>query len=92
MSDELPALRRLPLTARLDPMHPSYALVLSVHEAAVAADVPTYPDPLSGFEVLTAAELWARGFCCDSGCRHCPFDEGPRGPDAAVPPPCPDSD
>ncbi len=92
MSDDLPALRRLPLTARLDPMHPSYALVLSVHEAAVAADVPTYPDPLSGFEVLTAAELWARGFCCDSGCRHCPFDEGPRGPDAAVPPPCPDSD
>ena len=92
MSDELPALRRLPLAARLDPGHPSYALVLRVHEAAVAADLATYPDPLSGFEVLTAAELWARGFCCDSGCRHCPFAEGPRGPERTVPPPRSDDD
>jgi hypothetical protein len=23
--------------------------------------------------VLTAAELAARGTCCDSGCRHCPY-------------------
>ena len=91
MTDELPAPRRLPLAARLDPGHPGYPLVLSVHEAAMAADLPTYPDPLSGFEVLTAAELWARGFCCDSGCRHCPFDDGPRGPARAVPPPSPDS-
>jgi len=87
VSDDLPGARRLPLVARLDPAHPSYALVLTVHERAMAADVPTYPDPLSGFEVLTAAELWARGFCCDSGCRHCPFTAGPRGPDGIVPPP-----
>lgn len=87
MSDDLPGTRRLPLVARLDPGHPAYELVVTVHERAMAADVATYPDPLSGFEVLTAAELWARGFCCDSGCRHCPFAEGPRGPDHAVPRP-----
>jgi hypothetical protein len=23
--------------------------------------------------VLTAAELAARGSCCESGCRHCPY-------------------
>lgn len=86
MSDELPASRRVPLVARLDPAHPGYELVLAVHERALAADAPTYPDPLSGFDVLTAAELWARGFCCDSGCRHCPFTAGPRGPDRIVPP------
>ena len=80
MSGELPALRRLPLTARLDPAHPAYGLVLDAHEAALTADLATYRDPLSGLEVLTAAELWARGFCCHSGCRHCPFTEGPRGP------------
>ncbi|MFO7777379.1 MAG: DUF5522 domain-containing protein [Nitriliruptoraceae bacterium] len=90
MSDDLPGARRVPLVTRLDPAHPAYEHVLAMHEQAVAADVPTYPDPLSGFEVLTAAELWARGFCCDSGCRHCPFVEGPRGPDHLVPPALPD--
>jgi hypothetical protein len=87
MSDELPTLRRLPLTARLDPAHPAYVLVLDAHEAALTADLATYLDPLSGLEVLTAAELWARGFCCNSGCRHCPFTEGPRGPERHTPSP-----
>ena len=39
-----------------------------------------YVDPVSGFFVFTAAELWARGTCCNSGCRHCPYEDGPRGP------------
>lgn len=87
MTGELPVERRLPLTARLDPAHPAYSLVLEAHEAALSADVATYRDPLSGLEVLTAAELWTRGFCCNSGCRHCPFSEGPRGPARHTPAP-----
>jgi hypothetical protein len=32
--------------------------------------------------VFTARYLLARGYCCDSGCRHCPFGE--REPDTPV--------
>ena len=32
-----------------------------------------YIDPETGFMVFTAHYLAARGFCCDSGCRHCPY-------------------
>jgi len=28
--------------------------------------------------VFTAGYLWRRGYCCESGCRHCPY----RGPGA----------
>lgn len=27
----------------------------------------------SGLFVFTAAYLKKRGFCCESGCRHCPY-------------------
>jgi hypothetical protein len=27
----------------------------------------------NGFMVFTAAYLQQRGFCCRSGCRHCPY-------------------
>lgn len=27
----------------------------------------------AGFMVFTAAYLARRGFCCGSGCRHCPY-------------------
>lgn len=27
-----------------------------------------------GFMVFTAAFLLRRGYCCESGCRHCPWD------------------
>ncbi len=27
-----------------------------------------------GFIVLTAKYLLDRGYCCDNGCRHCPYD------------------
>ena len=32
-----------------------------------------YPDPATGYMVLTAEFLAARGTCCGSGCRHCPY-------------------
>ena len=44
------------------------------HAAAVGAGEPGYTDPDSGLFVLTAAYLAARGECCGSGCRHCPYD------------------
>jgi hypothetical protein len=28
-----------------------------------------------GLMVFTAEFLRARGYCCDSGCRHCPYSE-----------------
>jgi hypothetical protein len=27
----------------------------------------------NGFMVFTAAYLRQRGYCCESGCRHCPY-------------------
>ena len=44
------------------------------HDEAVAAGEPGYIDPVTGLFVLTAAYLAARGECCGSGCRHCPYD------------------
>jgi hypothetical protein len=44
------------------------------HDAAVAAGDPGYLDPETGLFVLTAAYLAARGECCGSGCRHCPYE------------------
>ena len=75
--DELPADRRVPHPQRLSPRHPRYAEILAAHEAALAAGDPGYLDPLSGLFVMTAATLWARSQCCDSGCRHCPYVERP---------------
>ncbi|MEO7371371.1 MAG: DUF5522 domain-containing protein [Ilumatobacteraceae bacterium] len=58
---------------RLSPRHPRFADIMSRHGAAVAAGEPCYLDPASGLTVFTAAFLADRGYCCDSGCRHCPF-------------------
>ena len=32
-----------------------------------------------GLMVFTAAYLTRRGYCCRSGCRHCPYGFGPEG-------------
>jgi len=29
----------------------------------------------NGLMVLTVQFLLKRGYCCDNGCRHCPFNE-----------------
>jgi hypothetical protein len=44
------------------------------HAAAIAANVPAYTDPITGHTVFTARFLAERGYCCDSGCRHCPYE------------------
>ena len=46
------------------------------HNAAVEAGEPCYEDPGSGLSVFTATFLADRGYCCESGCRHCPFATG----------------
>ena len=49
-----------------------------------------YLDP-AGRYVFTAAYLSARGACCQSGCRHCPygFARAPAAAAAAAPPESP---
>ena len=46
----------------------------ALHRAACERGEPTYPDPATGCAVYTAAALAARGTCCGSGCRHCPYE------------------
>jgi Family of unknown function (DUF5522) len=31
-----------------------------------------------GLMVFTARYHLRRGYCCDRGCRHCPYDEAPN--------------
>jgi hypothetical protein len=47
------------------------------HAAAVAAGDPGYIDPDTGFFVFTELALLEQGSCCGSGCRHCPYGNGP---------------
>ncbi|MGB5680865.1 MAG: DUF5522 domain-containing protein, partial [Polyangiales bacterium] len=54
-----------------DPLPPH---VLAAHDAAVARGDEGYSDPDTGLLVMTSAALAARGRCCGSGCRHCPYD------------------
>ena len=62
-----------PHPQRLSHQHPRFVEIMARHAAAVAAGEPCYNDPVSGLTVFTAAFLAERGYCCDSGCRHCPF-------------------
>lgn len=52
---------------------PPSPAALRAHELAQKLGRPTYIDPQSGYTVLTAGALAARGHCCGNGCRHCPY-------------------
>jgi hypothetical protein len=56
------------------PDEASRAVVQEAHDRAVQAGDDGYADPETGLFVFTAAYLAARGTCCDSGCRHCPYE------------------
>ncbi len=71
-----------PHPARLSGPPATVAQVLARHAAAVASGSPTYRDPVSGYQVFTAAFLADRGTCCDTGCRHCPYVGATRAGDA----------
>jgi len=60
-------------TRRLAPGHPGFAEITARHRAAVQRGEPCYTDPATELSVFTAAFLADRGYCCDSGCRHCPY-------------------
>ncbi len=47
----------------------------AAHDQAVRDGADGYEDPDTGLFVFTAAYLLARGSCCDSNCRHCPYPE-----------------
>ena len=54
---------------------PFPAAVQAAHDEAVRGSADGYTDPDTGYFVFTEAFLTARGTCCDSGCRHCPYNE-----------------
>lgn len=58
---------------RLDADLPGRDEILAAHRAARRAGAPTYPDPVTGYAVMTATFLADRGACCHQGCRHCPY-------------------
>jgi Family of unknown function (DUF5522) len=62
-----------PHPQRLLPQHHRFGEIMARHASAVAAGEPCYLDPSTRLSVFTAAFLADRGYCCDSGCRHCPF-------------------
>lgn len=76
-----------PHPSRLSPLDPAYRPALAAHERAVAAGQPGYLDPATGLFVTTAAEHLRRGWCCERGCRHCPWvggDDPPGSPEGEV--------
>lgn len=78
MSERVEPLAARPFTVpdpdRLPRDHSDYDAILRAHAAALRAGEDTYFDPSSGLTVLTAHYLARRGYCCDSGCRHCPYE------------------
>lgn len=76
MTQPLPDARRHPLTSRVDAHYAP--VVCPLHDEAVTRQHDGYLDPVTGRFVFTAAYLWERGTCCNTGCRHCPYSAGPR--------------
>ena len=77
MAVDAQPLDRRPLTqparVRLPADHPRRDEILAAHAAALADGQAMYADPDSGLYVLTAGFLADRGYCCERGCRHCPY-------------------
>ena len=61
--------------SRLNKNYPRYGEIIKLHKEAIDDKNDIYFDPETGFAVLTAEFLLKRGYCCGSGCRHCPYDE-----------------
>lgn len=67
-----------PHPRRLSPDHPQYEEIMALHGAAVRRGQSLYRDPETDLYVMTAVHLWERGYCCYSGCRHCPWVDRDR--------------
>jgi hypothetical protein len=74
MVDELaPRSLDVPHESRLRADDHHRAAILAAHSDAMRNFDDGYADPATGLFVFTAAYLAARGTCCDSACRHCPY-------------------
>ena len=67
-----------PHPRRLPPDDPYYEEVMALHGEAIQEGKSLYRDPESDLYVMTAVHLWERGYCCYSGCRHCPWVDRTR--------------
>lgn len=47
--------------------------IRELHRRTVIEGRDFYIDPETGHQVMTEQYLWERGWCCNSGCRHCPY-------------------
>jgi hypothetical protein len=54
---------------------PNHDEILAAHAVALEQGQAGYLDPVTGLFVLSAAYLSGRGYCCEQGCRHCPYLE-----------------
>ena len=66
---------RVPKPGRLPSDDDEARACLAAHELALDAETPGYADPATGLFVMTAEYLRERGYCCDRGCRHCPYED-----------------
>lgn len=62
-----------PSAKRLRLNHPQYEAIVRLHREAMERGEPGYRDPSSKLFVFSAKFLADRGYCCNSGCRHCPY-------------------
>lgn len=61
--------------ARLSKSHPHYEEIMKLHKEAIINKNDIYIDPETEYAVLTAEFLLNRGYCCETGCRHCPYSK-----------------
>lgn len=71
----MPDKKHIPKPKRLSRNDPFYKEIIKKHNAAFRAGEFTYEDPKTGLTVFTALYHLQRGYCCGSGCRHCPYAE-----------------
>jgi len=58
---------------RLNPERHDFEAIRIAHDGAVREEEKIYRDPTTGLMVFTAPALAERGWCCERGCRHCPY-------------------
>ena len=52
---------------------PNYDRIIKLHKEAIEKDIDFYIDPKTRLNVMTSKYLLKRGYCCENGCRHCPY-------------------
>lgn len=67
----------VPRPDRLGPDRDDYDAVMAAHGEAIENAEPGYTDPATGLFVMTAQYLIDHGYCCEQGCRHCPYEAQP---------------